>query len=377
MKLVIDTDIPYIKGVFEPFCNEVIYKKGNEISSKDLFNADALIIRTRTICNETLLAQSKVKAIATATIGTDHINTNYCKSKGIQVFSAPGCNRGGVLQWVLAAMVGLYNDEDIELKGKVLGVVGVGNIGSLVAMAAQSLGITVLQCDPPRARAEGGNQFTNLKTIATESDIISFHVPLTFHGVDSTHYLADQTFFNLLKPNARIINSARGGVINEDALVRAMAAKNIKAAIDVWENEPIISASLLNKCTIGTPHIAGYSLEGKVNATVAVVKAISNFFNLGLKNWYPSPDPLKEKIRIDIAKFITNQRINYMKLLHSIYPIRHDDESLRLNPAHFEQIRSEYSFRRENSGYIVSLQKNEFEIDQQILQGLGLITDYP
>ncbi|NLH56011.1 MAG: erythronate-4-phosphate dehydrogenase, partial [Rikenellaceae bacterium] len=192
MKIVIDTDIPYIKGVFEPYFGKVIYKKGIEIVHNDIKDAVALIVRTRTICNEALLKGSGIRAIATATVGTDHIDIDYCNTQGIEVFSAPGSNAGGVLQWMIAVLFEL--SQGTGLQGKVLGVIGVGRIGGLLVKAAEALGLTVLQCDPPRARIEGDKHFFPLKVLLKECDLFSFHVPLSFKGVDATYQMAGNDF---------------------------------------------------------------------------------------------------------------------------------------------------------------------------------------
>jgi erythronate-4-phosphate dehydrogenase len=375
MKIVIDIDIPYIKGVFEPFFGEVLYKRGVDIKPVDVKEADALIIRTRTICNKELLVDSKLKVIATATIGTDHIDIDLCKSKGIKVFSSPGCNAGGVLQWVLSALFELSNDT--ELNKRILGVIGVGRIGKLLVNAAKALGLSVLQCDPPRERIEGGKHFVSFKTLAQECDILSFHVPLTYIGKDATYRMGNENFFGSIKPNAWIINSARGGVLDEKVMLNFTSRINLKIAFDVWENEPHISTSVLKNVIIGTPHIAGYSKEGKFRATVMVVNAVSDFFSINLKNWYPTPNPLEQKIHLDISDLIDNKTINYKKLFQRIYPIRNDDKALRDNPGHFEELRNNYNQRNENCSYDFSSIINETQKNVLEELGFGSITNNP
>lgn len=361
MNLIADSDIPYIKGIFEPYFDTVSYKKGCDIQNSDVLHTDILIVRTRTKCNESLLKNSRVRVVATATIGTDHIDLDYCKSVGIKVFSAPGCNSAAVQQYVLAGIL-----EYLKLlpskKAVTLGVVGVGNIGRLVCNIGKALGMNVLKNDPPRERAEGGSSFVNIDTIAKESDIVTFHVPFSRYGIDSTYNLADELFFQKLKANALIINTSRGGIVNEEVLLKASNTEGINYILDVWENEPKMNFDLLNNAMIATPHIAGYSLEGKINATKMVVDSIFDYLGLS-KKWEPEENLAKQKIHINLLKFIENKELNLNKLIKEVYNIRSDDETLRQNPANFEMLRNSYCYRRENSAYtIIGKDKHNKEI---------------
>ena len=317
MNLVADIDIPFIRGIFEPYFNSVVYKKGCDIEQSDVQNADIIIVRTRTKCNELLLKNSRVKVIASATIGTDHIDMDFCNSAGIKVFSAPGCNSAAVQQYVLASILE-YIKFLPEKKQLTLGVVGVGNIGRLVCDVGNALGMKVLKNDPPRERAEGGTSFVNIDTIAKHSDIVSFHVPFSRVGVDFTYNLADEFFFKKLKSNALIINTSRGGIVNEKALFEASYTKGVHYILDVWENEPTINFDLLSKAMIATPHIAGYSLEGKINATKMVVDSLFNYLGLQ-KKWEPENNLAEHKIYIDSHKFIDNKEVIINKLTKEVY----------------------------------------------------------
>lgn len=372
MLLVADIDIPYLNGVFEPFFNQVIYKKGTDINARDIRNADALVIRTRTNCNKTLLQDaSKLKLIVTATVGTDHIDLKYCQENGIKVASAAGCNAGGVLQWVQASILDYLSRLEINPCKCVLGVVGAGNIGKRVIETGNALGMNVLVNDPPRQVVEGNVGFTDLNTLASESNIITFHVPLSNEGEYPTFNLANEIFLKKVKAKSLIINSSRGGVVNESALQKAIVQNSINAAIDVWYNEPSISLELLKLVNIATPHIAGYSLEGKVNATVMTVNAVSRFFNLGLDSWQLTPNPSEYKNEISVDNYLNIKTINLNDLLNNVYPIKSDDEMLRSSPKHFDAHRNSYKLRRENSGYVLTgnissevellLQKLEFK----------------
>ena len=356
MKIIADNKIPFLKGVFEPFGIEVEYCPGNEIDSARVKEADALIIRTRTRCNETLLKGSKVKFIATATIGFDHIDTHYCNHNDIVWKNAPGCNSGSVMQYMASVLTQLALQQNFSFNKTTLGVVGVGNVGSKVAAMASLLGMKVLLNDPPRARAEGKTEFLPLDEIARKADIITFHVPLNRGGADNTFHLVDDEFIERLKPCTTIINASRGEVVSNNALKNALKQKRIKAAVlDVWENEPNIDNELLSLVSIATPHIAGYSMDGKVNGTAMSVRAISNFFNLGLAEWYPKHIPLPEKteIEIDCSGLSLQQAIG--KAIVSTYDVLHDDNRLRKSAHTFEYQRNNYPVRREFNAFKVRL----------------------
>ncbi|MEG1839165.1 MAG: NAD(P)-dependent oxidoreductase, partial [Bacteroidaceae bacterium] len=267
MKVVIDDKIPYIKEAIEKIADKVVYLPGTKFTPEVVKDADALIVRTRTHCNQQLLAGSSVKFIATATIGYDHIDTEYCRKAGIQWTNAPGCNSSSVAQYIHSTLLLLRNEKGITLEKACIGIVGVGNVGSKVKAVAESLGMRVLLNDPPRAD-ESKDTFCDLATIAQECDIITFHTPLNREGKYKTFHLADEKFFNSLGKQAVIINTSRGEVVETFALLQALNENKIKeAVIDVWENEPDINLSLLNSVFLGTPHIAGYSADGKANAT--------------------------------------------------------------------------------------------------------------
>jgi len=365
MKLIVDINIPYLKGVLEPYFEEVLYLPGKQITHEDVKDADALLVRTRTNCNETLLEGSTIKFIGSATIGFDHIKTRYCETKGITWANAPGCNSGGVLQWVVCALLHLSQKKNFSLKGKVLGVVGVGNVGSRIAKAGESLGMQVLCCDPPRKRSENLSNFVDFQTIARNADIITFHVPLNYSGDDATYHLVNGNFFKHAKTNIVILNSSRGEIVETSSLVTAIqSGKVIASALDVWEGEPKVSPEIIKYIDIATPHIAGYSLEGKVNGTRMVIDALSKFFKLGLEPWNPNPNPVDRRISLSSPSDI-------MSAVSKTYDILNDDKLFRRNPATFEQLRNEYSFRREFSAHdILSADSNLVEV----LKTLGVKT---
>ena len=327
MKVVIDDKIPFIKGVLDDVA-QVEYLSSELITSKTVCDADALIIRTRTKCNEKLLENSRVKFIATATIGYDHIDDIYCREKGIIWVNSPGCNANSVAQYIAAALVTLYGED---LCSKKIGLVGVGNVGKAVSNVCKKLGLTVLHNDPPRAEKEGVEGFSSLQEICRECDIISFHTLLSMEGIHKTYHLADDNFFANVRQGVTLINAARGEVVDSEALKSAIKRGLIKnCVLDCWENEPNIDLELLNLVDIATPHIAGYSADGKANATSQCVQAISRFFHLGLDDW-------RVKALPDVENKTTSK--NFVKAIKSSYYILSDDDLLRSTPKNFENIR--------------------------------------
>ena len=369
MKIIIDDKIPYIRGAFEDVA-EVIYLPGSKTTAEIVRDADAIVTRTRTICNEKLLAGSSVKFIATATIGYDHIDTDYCDAAGIKWTNAPGCNSKSVEQYIASALMVLAETKKLKLKDLCIGIVGVGNVGSKVAKICEILGMKVLLNDPPRERAEGPDKFVSLETIKNEADIISLHVPLNIKGEDATFHMGNESFFSALKKRPVLINSCRGEVIKTDAVKKALKTKQISAFVcDCWENEPDLDLELLGMTEIATPHIAGYSKDGKAKGTLMSVLAISDFFGLGLNNWQPSGVELPTNPIIEIDGEGMNEQEVFSKAILHTYDIRHDDKLLRLSPEHFEQQRGDYPTRREFQAFIVRTQR----VEEKTLEKLELL----
>lgn len=340
MKIVADKDIPFLEGVFEPYA-EVVYKTGSAIAAADVADADALIIRTRTRCDASLLDGSSVRMIATATIGMDHIDLEYCRTHGIHVENAAGCNAGGVMQYVFSALYGVGARKGIKLEDCTFGIIGVGHVGSKVEAMARYLGFNVLLCDPPRAAVEGPEKFCSLEYLLENSDIVTMHVPLD----ETTRGMADATFFALMKPGAIFINAARGEVIDEQALIAA-APKLGAVVIDTWCNEPDINEELLDIADIATPHIAGYSLLGKQNATTMAVQAVARFFGIPeLYDFKPQDaDSSHEPVLLDLKG---KNHGEIAAVFQYNYPIFTDDFRLRMEPHKFDKLRTEYQYRRD------------------------------
>ena len=336
MKIVIDNKIPYIKEVVERIADEVVYLPGDGFTNEAVKDADALIVRTRTCCNRALLEGSQVKFIATATIGYDHVDTEYCREAGITWTNCPGCNAGSVEQYVHSVLLLLKREKGLDLQNATIGVVGVGHVGSRVARMAGQLGMKVLLNDPPRAD-KGELGFVDLKTIARECDVVTFHAPLNYKGAYRTFHLADENFFLNLERTPYIINSSRGEVVDTASLLSALADGRVKdAVIDTWENEPYISSELLEKAYLATPHIAGYSADGKANATRMSLEALCRFF--GLEDEFTISPPELSGLQLS-----DNPEEAFLQL----YDPTRDSKWLKASPEKFEWFRGNYPIRRE------------------------------
>lgn len=353
MKVVCDDNIPYLKGVLEPYVSEVLYLPGQGITNQDLRDADALIVRTRTTCNAELLSRTNVRFIATATIGFDHIDTRYCDAQGITWTNAPGCNSGSVKQYMAAVLAELSRMKETSLKGRTLGIVGVGNVGKKIVDVAHSLGMKVLLNDPPREHAEGGGAFVSLTRLLAESDIVSLHVPLETSGTYKTYHLMNKERLEMLRPDQIIVNASRGEVIYNQALASVLAHKRIAGAVlDVWENEPRVLPALLRLTDIATPHIAGYSRDGKANGTAMSVQALSKEFDFPLQNWHPEVnDPSGIPYDIHLSGVNPDELIK-QAILHA-YPIAEDSSLFKRSPESFEKHRGAYWNRREFHAYTI------------------------
>lgn len=344
MKIVLDEKIPYLSAALEGMGHEVIRMPGVAISRNEVADAGALFVRTRTKCDAALLGGSTVRFIGTATIGYDHIDAAYCNANGIAWASAPGCNAGAVLQYVQSVFYSWAVDRGVSLKGLVLGVVGVGMIGSRVADWARSIGMKVLLNDPPR-ESRGEKGLLPLRVLAKECDIITFHPTLSKDGDFPSYHLADEAFFNSLDHCRLLVNASRGPVVDNPALEQALDYGRLEdAALDVWENEPEIDVSLLNKVYIATPHIAGYSAEGKMNASRMMLEAFARF--IGYKGVMPSISlPVPDNHEVTAG--------SECEALLGIYSPKNDSAALKSEPSAFERLRNEYDLRREPSSYNV------------------------
>ena len=360
MKIVCDSHIPFLKGALEPYAN-VVYLPGKDINAEAVRDADAIIVRTRTRCDESLLAGSKVKFIATATIGYDHIDTAWCQANGIKWTNAPGCNSWSVQQYMGSLLVNMAHDLQFCFRDMTIGIVGVGNVGSKVARLAALLGFRILLCDPPRQEKEGNGLFVTLDKVIEESDIITLHVPLIHDGDNPTYHMFDSKTLARLSSSQILINTSRGEVVDNQALKETLLSHNIRAAaLDVWENEPGIDSQLLDLVYSGTPHIAGYSVDGKATGTTMCVQALGKFFDLPCSDWEVSEVPEAQKpceFSIDTAgkkpQEVLAEAIRYT------YNVKEDDFRLRADIRAFENLRSNYPVRREFPAFGVKLLNDE------------------
>ena len=337
-KIVIDDKIPYIKETISKLTNRAVYIPGNMIGNDDIRDADALIIRTRTHCDAQLLKGSNVKFVATATIGYDHIDTNYMEQAGIKWINCPGCNASSVAQYIDAVLTLIKTEKHIDIQKQTIGIVGCGHVGKKVVEVAKRKGMNILICDPPRSDAEGEKGFVSMEQIAKEADIITFHVPLTKEGRYPTYHLANETLFDSLSKRPIIINSSRGAVVDNEALLYAINYNKVKdAVIDTWENEPNINKELLKRVWIGTPHIAGYSADGKTNADNMVISALCEFFSLPMQPAICPPE-------IPNADLFPKNEDERTLFFYNPIP---ESNKLKLEPEKFEWFRNNYPLRRE------------------------------
>lgn len=364
MKVVADNTVPYLKGVLEPVA-EVVYLDSQAFTSERIKDADALIVRSVDKCTRSLLKGSQVRLITTATIGFDHIDTHYCVEAGITWKNAPGCNAASVGQYVLSSLVEVARQKKTELRGKTIGIIGAGHVGAIVAHLCEVMGMRVLCNDPPRAEREGSDGFVSLGTLAREADIITLHVPLTREGDHPTYHLVDSSFLEKLERQPWLINSCRGAVHDTAALLQAKREGRVSELIlDCWENEPHIHRDLLSAATIATPHIAGFSADGKVNGTRMCLEEIERFFHLHLERRGSVVPPAPIDPVIDLDSF-DEDRIAHA-ILHCFHPLK-IDHALRENPDRFEWFRAHYDHPREFPAYhILHATSEEFDLLQRL-----------
>ena len=352
MKILADAHIPYLQGVAEQF-GEVSYLPGDQFTKEAVKENDILIVRTVTHFDEKILKGSNVKLICSATIGYDHIDTNYCDTHNIAWRTAPGCNARSVEQYVTASLIRMAQKHNFDLKDKTIGIVGVGNVGKEVARACQLLGMIVLLNDPPRQELENSDEFVNLATIQKEADIITFHTPLTKAGKYPTYHLANASFFGNLNKKPILINSSRGAVVDNQALKSALKNGEASGAIiDTWENEPNIDSELLEIVDIATPHIAGYSADGKWNATKMSLQTINDYFDLKKDPIELIAIPKSDNSVIDVSKYKDDEQME-QAILFSYDPLK-DSELLKQHFEKFYYFRSHYPLRREYKAYKIA-----------------------
>ena len=376
MKIVADGNIPFVRECFSSI-GEVEVVGGREITPEAVADADVLLVRSVTAVNEELLSNSRVRFVATATIGLDHVDTDYLGRRNIGFASAPGSNAKSAAEYVIAALLEVGQKYGLELEGKSIGIVGAGNVGGRVAKKCAALGMEVRLNDPPLQRQTGDDRYLPIGNLF-DCDFVTLHTPLTFEGEDKTHHLANDGFFKSLREGCVFVNASRGGVVDSGALERAIINGNLGAVVlDVWENEPNINIELLRMVDIGTPHIAGYSLDGKVAGMIMIYRAACEYFGVGAKHAIEDflPEPEVGEIRVDAAG--SEQEV-LTGAVRAVYDIRRDDVRLRRirdckadkAGEFFDNLRKEYPVRREFQNTQVILE-SPCELLSHKLAGIG------
>nr|WP_302051760.1 4-phosphoerythronate dehydrogenase PdxB [Photorhabdus heterorhabditis] len=370
---MVDENMPYAEQLFQQL-GDVQAIPGRPVPEDVLDHADAFMVRSVTKVDEKLLKGSTIKFIGTATAGTDHIDQRWLSQAGIGFSAAPGCNAIAVVEYVFSALMLLAERDNFELKDKVVGIVGVGNVGSRLAERLSVLGIQILLCDPPRADRGDAGEFWPLEKLVKEADILTFHTPLNKSGPYKTHHLVSTELLSTLPDNRILINASRGEVVDNQALLAELeSGKKLSVVLDVWEPEPDLSLPLLELVDIGTPHIAGYTLEGKARGTTQVYEAYCEFLGqsdkVALSDLLPEPD----FSRITLQGRVTQSTLK--RLIHLVYDVRRDDAPLRQvagQKGQFDHLRKNYLERREWSSLTVCCDNKE---SAELLAALGFSTE--
>ena len=378
MKLVVDENIVLAEEAFGSFGNLLLIN-GRKITNEVLRDAEILIVRSITGVNKELLTNTKVKFVGTATIGTDHIDTDYLLKENIEFSDARGCNANSVAEYVITALTRIAVENKLSIKNKTIGIIGVGNVGSRVVEFAKAMGLTVLKNDPPKERVNIGRGYSKLDEVL-QADIVTLHVPLNLTGIDKTFHLLNENNLTNLKQGTILINTSRGPVIDNDVLSHLLDKKQLKVVLDVWEGEPLINTELLKKVKIGTAHIAGYSLEGKVNGTKMIYNSLSKFTSSNT-DWKPLlPQVNESEIKLPLTG-TEEEKLHFV--FKKIYNIKNDDSLLRklltiIEPEagrYFDKLRKEYSVRREFNNYTLKVKEAE-SVFNDLLKTLGFELKY-
>ena len=354
MKIIADENIPFVADCFSSL-GDVTTLSGRDITASVIKDTDVLIVRSITKIDEKLLQGSSVKFVGTATIGFEHIDVEYLKQKKIGFASAPGSNANSVAEYIIAGLLEIAQKLDVTLEGKSIGIIGVGNVGSKVAQKCVALDMKLFLNDPPLHRQTGDSKYLPLESLF-DCDVITLHTPLTFDGLDKTYHLADEKFFDSLKAGCVFINTARGAVVDSNTLKKEIKSGKLSASIlDVWENEPDIDTELLSMVDIATPHIAGYSLDGKIAGMIMIYEAVCKYFGLPIEKNIVDFLPESDTPQIKIENIISDEQEILHQTVKKIYDITKDDADLRriLNlPQNkrafiFDRLRKTYRIRRE------------------------------
>lgn len=367
MHIVADENIPLLDGFFASL-GRITRLPGRQIARSDLLDADALLVRSVSRVDAGLLQGTAVRFVGTCTIGTDHLDLPWLAASGIHVSNAPGCNARGVVEYVLSCLLTLAERTGLDWQSRTVGIVGVGQVGSRLATTLRGLGVAVVLCDPLRAeRGEAG--FVTLDSLLAQADVVSCHVPLTGEGAHATWHLFNQPRLERLRQGAWLINSSRGPVIDGQALEQLLAQRDdLHVVLDVWEGEPLVSQSLAARCALATPHVAGYSLDGKLRGTEQIYQALCDYLGAPRQHQLADLAPLLGQARLDLAASPPADWA-VQKALRSVYDVRDDDARMRrmlqaakiaADPATaccagFDLLRKEYPLRRENALLTIGL----------------------
>ncbi|GGI83636.1 4-phosphoerythronate dehydrogenase PdxB [Shewanella gelidii] len=351
MKIIADENMPYVQELFAAL-GEVVLVDGRHLSPEQVADADVLLVRSVTAVNKELLSENRaLQFVGTATIGTDHIDLDYLTERNISFSSAPGCNATAVGEYAFTAMLELARRTNSQLKNKTVGIIGAGNTGSALAKCLRGFGIKVLLNDPLLQAQGDSRDFVSLDQVISEADIISLHVPLTKLGVHKTWYLFDEARLNGLKPGAWLLNCCRGEVINNRALIEfKQQREDVRLVLDVWEGEPSPMDELVPLVDIATPHIAGYSLEGKARGTLMLYEQLCRTLSVPVDKSLAELLPSYHLQSVSLASEINQMQLT--SLVRSVYDIRDDDELFRISysvPGGFDQMRKNHRHRREFS----------------------------
>ncbi|MGO2451843.1 4-phosphoerythronate dehydrogenase PdxB [Pseudomonas taetrolens] len=378
MLIVADENIPLIEAFFAGF-GEIRRLPGRQITRADVHDADILLVRSVTRVDRELLEGSAVRFVGTCTIGTDHLALDYFEQAGIQWSSAPGCNARGVVDYVLGSLLTLAEIEGVELMHRTYGVIGAGEVGGRLVTVLRGLGLKVLVCDPPREAAEGGD-YVSLEQIIEQCDVLSLHTPLSKTGTFPTWHLLDQQRLNQLKPGTWLINASRGPVVDNAALREVLTCRDdLQAVLDVWEGEPQVDVELADLCVLATPHIAGYSLDGKQRGTAQIYQALCDFLGQAPQVQLADllPEPWLAKVELSAN---SDPAWALAMLCRGVYDPRRDDADLRRSligsveaqRLAFDALRKNYPERREVEGLPVHIKGDSVALNQ-LVKALGAV----
>ncbi len=377
MKIVADANIPFVQECFSSI-GEVAIVSGRDMKPAVVADADTLLVRSITRVDEGLLAGSSIRFVGTATIGFDHVDLDYLHAHHIGFASAPGSNANSAAEYIIAALLDVGRRHKIQLEGRSIGVIGVGNVGGRVAQKCDALGMRVLRNDPPLQRQTGSPIYVPIEALY-DCDFITFHTPLTREGVDKTFHLADEPFFGHLKEDVVLLNASRGAVVDSVALKAAIDDERLgPVVLDVWENEPNIDVELLDQVDLASPHIAGYSFDGKIAGLIMIYRAVCEFFGLDPKHEAADFLPIPEVPEIDLGTTDGDDEAALADAVQRVYSIQRDDENTRriaLEPpetrgAFFDALRKNYPVRREFQNTTVTVDEPGGAVVRKLL-GIG------